>query len=138
MVYKEMYKKVKKESNKQIRILRGRVAFLRKENHVLRKKYKELQKQADEPEKLFNPFTENVVEIAWEYAVLTVQYPELTNIDSATWKQLFTEWGMEFEITYPNEAFWDDHDYLDYIADFARKKILDYADIRQEEMEVVS
>ena len=138
MAYKEMYRKEKKESRKQINNLRGRVAFLRRENSILRKKYRELQKQADEPEKLFNPFTENVVEIAWEYAVLTVQYPELTDIDSTTWKQLFAEWGMEFEITYPDEAFWDDHDYLVYIAEFARKKILGYADIQQEEMAVVS
>lgn len=138
MAYKEMYRKEKKESRKQINNLRGRVAFLRMENSILRKKYRELQKQADEPEKLFNPFTENVVEIAWEYAVLTVQYPELTDIDSTTWKQLFAEWGMEFEITYPDEAFWDDHDYLDYIAEFARNKILGYADIQQGEMVVVS
>ena len=101
MAYKEMYRKEKKESRKQINNLRGRVAFLRRENSILRKKYRELQKQADEPEKLFNPFTENVVEIAWEYAVLTVQYPELTDVDSTTWKQLFSEWGMEFEIILP-------------------------------------
>lgn len=134
MVYKEMYKKVKKESNKQIRILRGRVAFLRKENHVLRKKYKELQKRVDEPEKLLNPFTENVVEIAWEYAVLTERYPELTDIDSTNWKQLFADWGMEFEMTYLDEKFWDDHDYLDYISEFARKKILEYAGVSEKEV----
>ena len=136
MAYKEMYRKEKKESRKQINNLRGRVAFLRRENPILQKKYKELQKQADEPEKLFNPFTENVVEIAWEYAVLTVQYPELTDVDSTTWKQLFSEWGMEFEIIYPDEEFWDDHDYHDYIVEFARNKILDYAGLSVDEVGV--
>ena len=134
MAYKEMYRKEKKESRKQINNLRGRVAFLRRENRILQKKYKELQKQADEPEKLFNPFTENVVEIAWEYAVLTVQYPELTDIDSTTWKELFAGWSMEFETTYLDEEFWDDHDYLDYIAEFARKKILEYAGVSGKEV----
>ena len=65
--------------------------------------------------------------------MLTEWYPELTDIDSITLKQLFAEWGMKFETTYPDEAFWDNHDYLDYIAEFSRKKILEYAGISANE-----
>lgn len=136
MEYKKMYKIVKKESSQQIKFLIGHMKFLREENRILRRKCSELRMQVDEPEKLFNPFTENVVEIAWEYVTLTEKYPKLTDVDSKTWKRLFTEWGMEFEIRYPDEGFWDDHDYLDYIVKFARKKILKYAGISENEAKI--
>lgn len=37
----------------------------------------------------FNRATENLIEIAWKYESLKVEYDFLTNTDSMSWKHLF-------------------------------------------------
>ena len=45
----------------------------------------------------FNRATENLIEIAWKYESLKVEYDFLTNTDSMSWKHLFVAWANEFE-----------------------------------------
>lgn len=66
--------------------------------------------------------SENLVEISLAFAGMQATYPQLSSIDSTTWKQQFVEWANEFK------AVWDDsEDYLEEIEKFARKKIAEYA-----------
>lgn len=71
--------------------------------------------------------SENLVEISLTFARLQKEHEELSDIDSAAWKQQFVEWANEFEERHPEPEHWADSDYLWYIEKFARQKILEYA-----------
>lgn len=45
----------------------------------------------------FNRATENLIEIAWKYESLKVEYDFLTNTDSMSWKHSFALLAEEFD-----------------------------------------
>lgn len=73
---------------------------------------------------VFGHLTENIMEITLVYADLQASTPELSRIDSITWKQKFVDWANEFESQWQEN---EDSEYLEDIEKFARHKILEYA-----------
>lgn len=76
----------------------------------------------------FNRATENLIEIAWKYESLKVEYDFLTNTDSMSWKHLFVAWANEFEELHGSKNWNEiDEDYYETIERFAEEKIMGWA-----------
>lgn len=89
----------------------------------------------EKPEKIkYGKYAENLIEFSLAYANLAEKHPELSDIDSVTWKQMLVEWANEFEDTYPDEEYWEESDYLECIEGYAEEKILTYAGLEGEEI----
>ena len=75
----------------------------------------------------FNYRTENLMEIAMEYERIKGEneylFEKLTESDSTSWKAQFVDWANEFETVYA-----EDGTYPEKIKEFARKKILEFAE----------
>lgn len=72
--------------------------------------------------------TENLIEIAWKYESLKVEYDFLTNTDSMSWKHLFVAWANEFEELHGSKNWNEiDEDYYETIERFAEEKIMGWA-----------
>ena len=76
----------------------------------------------------FNRATENLIEIAWKYESLKVEYDFLTNTDSMSWKHLFVAWANECEELHGSKNWNEiDEDYYETIERFAEEKIMGWA-----------
>ena len=74
--------------------------------------------------------TENLMDIAIEYERIKGEseylFEKLTESDSTCWKAQFVDWANEFETVYA-----EDGTYPEKIKEFARKKILEYAEVEE-------
>lgn len=99
---------------------------------LLKQKAEELfEDEADVKDKSnieFNYKAENLMEIAMEYERIKGEneylFEKLTETDSTSWKYRFVDWANEFESVYD-----EDGTYPEKIKEFARKKILEYAEV---------
>ncbi|MCD8109996.1 MAG: hypothetical protein LUE14_07845 [Clostridiales bacterium] len=89
--------------------------------------------QADMPLN-FGKHAENLIEIIQTYDMLCQKLPQLSDIDSLAWKQMFVAWANEFDEVYEDREFDGStgNDYYLMIASFASLKILDFGNVSME------
>lgn len=99
---------------------------------TIRYGYSEEIEAPENQEMEYSKATENLMEISMVFADLRAEHEELSDIDSVTWKQQFVEWANEFERQHSEPECWENDDYIDSIEEFAEKKILEYANLKND------